>query len=162
MTLIRDAVAADLPDILAHNRVEQQQTSVLDMARLQWLVGLSDYCRVAVVDGSVAGFLIALREGKPYDSDNYRWFVERLGGFLYVDRVVVAAGYAGLGIGSQLYRDMFAFARAQGLDTITCEYNIEPPNPASRAFHDRFGFSEVGTQWLDGGRKQVSLQTAKT
>jgi predicted GNAT superfamily acetyltransferase len=43
---------------------------------------------------------------------------------------------------------------------VTCEYNIEPPNEASRRFHDKFGFREIGTQWLDDGTKRVSLQAA--
>jgi uncharacterized protein len=43
---------------------------------------------------------------------------------------------------------------------ITCEFNIVPPNEPSRIFHDRFGFQEPGTQWLDEGAKQVSLRAA--
>jgi predicted GNAT superfamily acetyltransferase len=30
----------------------------------------------------------------------------------------------------------------------------------SAAFHARFGFREVGTQWVRGGVKRVSLQEA--
>jgi predicted GNAT superfamily acetyltransferase len=33
-------------------------------------------------------------------------------------------------------------------------------NAASARFHARWGFAEVGRQWLDEGRKQVSLQAA--
>lgn len=45
---------------------------------------------------------------------------------------------------------------------IVCEYNIVPPNEPSRIFHDKFGFHEVGSQWLGKGSKQVSLQVAET
>ncbi|MBT1449783.1 hypothetical protein KJ365_02740 [Glaciecola sp. XM2] len=57
---------------------------------------------------------------------------------------------------------MFEFARANAIKTVTCEYNIVPPNLASGAFHDKFGFTELGTQWVAGGSKQVSLQAAQT
>jgi predicted GNAT superfamily acetyltransferase len=73
----------------------------------------------------------------------------------------VGSGFPGLGIGSLLYKDLFASASAQGVPVITCEYNIEPPNPASKRFHDKFGFVEVGQQHVAGGSKLVSLQVAE-
>ena len=51
-------------------------------------------------------------------------------------------------IGSRLYEDLFDYARSQGIKAITCEYNIQPPNPASQRFHDKFGFKELGQQWV--------------
>ena len=62
-------------------------------------------------------------------------------------------------MGRRLYEDLFAFARATGVPCVTCEFDIEPMNEASRRFHARFGFAEVGTQSLSGG-KRVSLQCA--
>jgi hypothetical protein len=44
---------------------------------------------------------------------------------------------------------------------VTCEYNLVPANEPSRRFHDKFGFREMGTQWLANGAKQVSLQAAE-
>jgi predicted GNAT superfamily acetyltransferase len=44
--------------------------------------------------------------------------------------------------------------------TITCEFDIDPPNDASRRLHAQFGFHEVGTQQVAGGKKTVSLQAA--
>jgi uncharacterized protein len=125
-------------------------------------VHMSTYCKVATVEEQVAAFLIALREGAPYENDNHRWFSSRYPSFLYVDRIVVSSRFSGRGIGSRLYGDLFAFARSQGIRSVVCEYNIVPPNPASRAFHEKFGFREVGTQWVAGGTKQVSLQAAET
>ncbi len=108
----------------------------------------------------MAAFLIALREGAPYANENYSWFASRLPKFLYVDRVVVNSRFSGRGIGSMLYDDLFGYARTEGIAKVTCEYNVVPPNPTSRAFHDKFGFRELGTQWVAGGVKQVSLQAA--
>jgi predicted GNAT superfamily acetyltransferase len=158
---IRNAVEADFPHIVALNAAEVQQTSAMDLARLTHLAALSSYHKVALLDGEVIAFLLAMREGLDYDSENYRWFATRFPTFLYVDRIVVDARAAGRGVGRALYEDLFAFARAQNLGHVTCEYNIEPPNPASKAFHDRFGFEQIDTQWVAGGSKRVSLQAAR-
>jgi len=61
-----------------------------------------------------------------------------------------------------MYQDVFDSARLNGIKLITCEYNIEPSNPASSAFHDKFGFKELDTQWIAGGSKNVLLQAAST
>ena len=42
-----------------------------------------------------------------------------------------------------------------------CEYNIQPPNPVSKRFHDKFGFKELDTQWVANGTKKVTLQAAE-
>lgn len=160
MQELRTAIDADFVAILRLNDAEVQQTSAMDLQRLEALVRMSAYSKVASIDGQVVAFLIALRDGAPYENDNFRWFATRIPRFLYVDRVVVDSQFAGRGIGRRLYEDLFAFARAEGIGAITCEYNIDPPNPASRAFHDKFGFKEMGTQWVAGGTKQVSLQAA--
>jgi predicted GNAT superfamily acetyltransferase len=159
--IIRAATAADFPAILKLNDAEVQHTSAMNLARLGFLDGIACYHKVAIADGQVAAFLLAMGAGAPYQNDNYNWFATRCGSFIYVDRVVVTAGCAGRGIGSRLYADLFAHARAQGIKTITCEYNIQPPNPASQAFHDKYGFTELGTQWVANGTKQVSLQAAE-
>ena len=157
---IRDALTADHPAILALNLQSEALLSPMDAPRLVHLDAQAAYHRVAVDDGRVVAFLLAFREGADYDSPNYLWFAERYPRFLYVDRIAVADGQQGRGIGALLYRDLFAFARAQGVDTVACEFYSKPLNAASQAFHARFGFREVGTQWLPDARKQVSLQVA--
>jgi predicted GNAT superfamily acetyltransferase len=106
----------------------------------------------------VQAFLIALAPGADYDSPNYQWFAQRYRDFVYVDRIVVASGARQAGLASLLYDDLIARARAGRIARITCEVDIEPPNPASLRFHARFGFAEVGTQAVAGGKKRVSLQ----
>jgi predicted GNAT superfamily acetyltransferase len=161
MTCIRDIVESDFESIIRLNDAEVLQTSPMDLSRLGQLIRMSSFCKVATVEGQVVAFLIALGADTSYENDNYNWFSSRFPGFLYVDRIIVSADYSGRRIGSKLYTDMFDFARLQGIKIIACEYNIDPPNPASRAFHDRFGFEEVGTQWVSNGKKQVSLQVAE-
>lgn len=157
-TTIRPAGADDFLAILALNAESVHFLSPLDAVRLRQLHAQAAYHRVVEIDRVVAAFLLALREGADYDSPNYRWFAQRYPEFLYIDRVVVSAAQQGRGLGALLYEDLFAFARSSGVAEVTCEFDVDPPNPPSARFHARFGFREVGTQWLGGGKKQVSLQ----
>lgn len=156
--MIRDATPDDFATILALNAESVLLTSRLDAARLRHLHAQAAYHRVVERDRHVAAFLLAFREGVDYDSPNYRWFAQRYRQFLYIDRIVVDAAARGVGLGVQLYDDIITFAAATGVGQLTCEFDLDPPNPASAAFHRRFGFREVGTQWIGDGKKQVSLQ----
>lgn len=156
---IRDALPTDFSGIVALNDAAVQHTSPMDADRLTTLGALAWYFKVITVDGAVSGFLLAMRERAGYANPNYDFFAAQYPVFLYVDRIVIAPEHAGLKLGTRLYEALFGQARAQGVPVVTCEYNIEPPNEASRRFHDKFGFKEIGTQWLDGGRKKVSMQS---
>jgi hypothetical protein len=155
--LLRDAGRGDFDAILALNAASVQALSPLDHARLEWLHGMRAAHRVVSVNGDVRAFLLAFREGSAYDSPNYRWFAARYPRFLYVDRVVVDAEARGHGLGRLLYEDLITLARSSEVGMICCEYDTEPPNPASAAFHARFGFREVGAERLGPG-KAVSLR----
>jgi len=157
---LRHAVAADFPAILRLNEESVRFLSPLTEARLAALHGQACWHRVGEENGQLVAFLLALREGADYDSPNYRWFAARYERFFYVDRVVVAAAAHGHGWGRRLYEDAFAAAAQLGIATVTCEFDVEPPNPVSEQFHRRFGFREVGRQSVAGGAKMVSLQAA--
>lgn len=156
----RDATPSDFPAVLTLNEESVFVLSPLDAARLALLHGQAALHRVVEVDGRVAAFLLAFREGAAYDSPNYRWFAARYERFLYVDRVVVARACQGRGLGALLYADLFGQARRADAGRIACEFDLYPPNEASRRFHARYGFAEVGQQAVAGGRKTVSLQAA--
>ncbi|MBQ4854810.1 GNAT family N-acetyltransferase [Rhodanobacter sp. B2A1Ga4] len=156
--MIRDATPADFPAILALNEAFVAVLSPLDHARLAQLHAQAALHRVIESAGRVEAFLLALREGADYDSPNYRWFTQRHPRFLYVDRIVVADDAQARGAGGRLYRELYALAVRETVPLLTCEFDIEPPNPASARFHARLGFREVGRQSLHGGSKTVSLQ----
>jgi uncharacterized protein len=158
--VIRDATAADHAAIVRLNLESEHLLSPLDAQRLARLDQQAAYHRVIEADGEVIAFLLALRESADYDSPNYRWFAARYPRFLYIDRIAVSAAQQGRQLGRALYADLFAFARGHAVDTIACEFYVVPLNEASRAFHARHGFREVGTQWVAEGSKQVSLQIA--
>lgn len=158
--MIRATRSGDFPAILALNAESVHYLSPMDEARLMHLDAQAAYHRVVEENGRVLAFLLALCEGADYDSPNYRWFAAAFENFLYVDRVVVAKTHQGQRFGAALYDDLFKFARAEGIVRITCEFDLDPPNEASRKFHARYGFEEVGTQAAAGGSKRVSLQAA--
>jgi predicted GNAT superfamily acetyltransferase len=115
----------------------------MDETRLNDLARQACYFRVAD-ENSFAAFLLGFRKGADYDSPNFRWFEGRFDDFVYVDRIVVSPAFRGQRLADRLYEDFEAFARNTGVRRITCEVNVEPPNPASLRFHERRGFREVG------------------
>lgn len=159
MTL-RPATPHDFAAILALNLESERFLSPLTPERLAQLHRQADLHQVMEEDRRVVAFVLALREGQDYDSPNYLFFKARYDRFLYVDRVVVAATAQGRGLGHALYDAVFAHASRSQVPWVVCEYDIEPPNPASERFHRGFGFTEVGRQTVTAGQKQVSLQAA--
>lgn len=158
--MIRDALDSDFPALLALNEESVAVLSPLDRPALASLHAQAARHRVAEIGGEVAAFLLVLREGADYASPNYRWFAANYDRFLYVDRVVVSLAHQGRGLGRRLYDDLFDWARREGFERIACEFDIEPPNEASRRFHAGYGFREVGSQRVSEGKKRVSLQIA--
>lgn len=157
--MLRDATSDDTPALLALNAASVEVLSPLDATRLQHLLAQAAACRVVDIAGHVRAFVLLFRERADYDSENYRWFDARYPRFLYVDRVVVDAAHRGEGLGARLYSEVFALARAERVPVVTCEFDVDPPNPVSERFHARNGFEEVTRQRLASG-KQVSLQVA--
>lgn len=160
--LIRDVTQDDFDAILKLNMAEEINTSPMDEARLRMLDSFSEYHKVAEIEGEIAGFLLVMGVLCDYENENYEWFSTRYESFCYVDRIVINHTCQGQKVGSRLYEDLFEYARTNKLQYIACEYNLVPLNEPSRRFHDRFGFQEVGTQWLNDGKKKVSLQIART
>ena len=157
---LRHAEPGDFDAILRINEAEVARTSAMDAAALERFAAMAAVLDVVESGGEVVAFLLALREGAPYANDNYAWFSARYPRFLYVDRIVVDASQAGRGIGAALYRGLFDRARADAVPVVVCEYNLEPPNPASAAFHARFGFVEVGKRVYADGVRRVSMQAS--
>jgi predicted GNAT superfamily acetyltransferase len=156
--LIRDANVDDFAQILGLNEESVHFLSPLSLLRLQSLHAEADYHRVLEIDNEIVGFLLAFREGSQYDSTNYLWFLNQYDKFLYIDRVVISKQHQGRGNGNKLYDDIFVYGRSSDATRITCEFDIDPPNEASRRFHQRYGFEEVGTRSYGNVSKQVSLQ----
>ena len=151
---LRSATAADRGAILELNEGVVPHVNSIPLSVLEDLHRKCFSLTIAEVGGQLADFLLALGPQTDYDSLNFQWFRERYESFTYVDRIVVGASYRRLGIARDLYADLEQ--RSRGVDSLTCEVNLRPPNSGSVAFHRRIGFREVGQQDLEGSRR-VSL-----
>ena len=154
---LREVVDADLAVLADLNDAAAPAVNALGLAGLTAHVPVCELALVAESDGELLGFLLALAPGADYASENYQWFSGHVPGSLYVDRIVVAPAAHGRGVGRALYEAVDARARELGLGVVTCEVNLEPPNPQSLAFHERLGFGRVGEQATKGGAVVVAL-----
>ena len=155
-TTIRDVSDADMELLLDINNAAVPNVNTLDITALEHLRGQANYFRVAINQGNLAGFLIALQPDADYRSQNFLWFRQQFEEFIYIDRVVVAKPSRGLGIGRVFYADIQSHAEKIA-PRLTCEVNLEPRNDASLLFHGTNGFHEVGQQMIEDGKKRVSL-----
>ncbi len=157
---IRPVTLEDYEQILKLNEESVHFLSPLTAEKLVHLHKQSELFKVIDIDGSAEAFVLSLREGKEYDSVNYTWFLNHYKQFLYIDRVVVSLKHQHSGFGKLLYEEVFKHADSIDIPVVTAEIDIEPPNPVSLKFHEKFGFKEVGKQSVAGGKKIVSLQAA--
>jgi len=162
--LIRELTSSDLPQLVDLNNHNVPAVSPSDLDGMAALLAASD-TTLAVADESdparVIGFALLFRTGADYASENYRWFEARGSEFFYVDRIVVADEAQNAGVGRALYAAIFDAARERGLSEVTCEVNVEPPNPGSMRFHSRLGFAEVGRQSTKNDRAVVAMLAAR-
>ncbi len=149
-----DASPELLDALLGLNNAHAVELSWTDAPRLRHLVGASFLAQRV---GSADALLIAFDQDAAYDSPNFLWFQDRCPRFVYVDRVVTAASARGRGLARTLYEGLIERALAAGHDRIVCEVNSDPPNPASDAFHKRFGFEPVGSAPLANGKTVTYL-----
>ncbi len=160
--VIRDAGMQDADYILELNKVNVEVLSPMDGDKYRYFLDCSDMFQVVEVNGELAAFLIALREGiADYTSENYIWFSGQYDKFLYVDRIVIDETFRGYGLGRKFYEGVFEHAAKAGLSTVTAEIDIEPYNEPSLKFHEAMGFEEVGQQVIRGGEIKVSLQARR-
>jgi uncharacterized protein len=156
--LLPDPVFTDLrPEdglsqaLLALNNKFATELSPLDTARARLLVRHAFMARTI---GDEA-LLLAFDQDAPYDNPNFHWFKGRYDRFVYIDRVVVTPVRQGWGWARLLYEALFARAQECGHLHVTCEINLDPPNPRSEAFHKGLGFETVGQAILPGAGKTV-------
>ncbi len=153
---IRDVREPELDAVLALNNSAGTTILPIDNAGIRWLNEHARYFRVAEVDGQLAAFLVGITDGTDYASPNYRWFAQQYPAFIYIDRIVVAQPFRGLGLGRLLYADITSFAEAR-VPMLTCEVFLEPRDDVSLLFHGTYGFQEVGQQVMEKVNRRVSL-----
>lgn len=156
-TVPRPGTPADVQRVLVLNNSAVPAVTPLEPAELDRLLEwASHFLVVDDSDGELAGFLLLLGPGAPYESPNYRWFSRRFDRFAYVDRVVVAPHVQRRGVGALLY-DAAVAAGRESAPVLLAEVNIEPRNDESLSFHEALGFEPIGEQDTDGGAKRVVM-----
>lgn len=151
--LIRPLVPADLPTLWALNQANVPAVGEETPAAMAELLAMSSLALGVEAEGALVGFSYSLPPGRPYASENYRWFSARYASFLYLDRVAFAEGHRGKGYGAAMYREVER--QAGDAEWFLLEVNLEPRNDGSLRFHAREGFVEVGQQRVKD--KLVSL-----
>jgi predicted GNAT superfamily acetyltransferase len=154
---IRQAQRADTPAIVAINMAGRPGIYPLTPETAADTLAAAPYFVVAELGGQVAGYLIGYTSQDSCEGDEFAWFQRHVPRFLYIDQVAVAPAHRRAGISARLYAQAAAHGRALEIPALVCEVNLDPPNPASLAFHARLGFREVGIVVVQDGRT-VSLQ----
>ncbi len=155
---VRDAVEGDEDFILALNAACTPAVGDMTREKYRQLVGWSHRVLIAEVHGSPVGFVILIRPGSAYPSDNYGWFEETFGRHLYVDRIAVSNQARGTGAGRALYDEALRLAAELGEERVTAEVNEDPPNPESMAFHARMGFRHLKSRTSGSGKTVAMLE----
>jgi predicted GNAT superfamily acetyltransferase len=153
---IRDVQPHELDSVLALNNAAGSTILPLDAVALRTLYDEASYFRLAEIDGHIAGFLPAMREDANYGSSNFLWFRERYPAFAYIDRIVIAKPYRGLGLGRVFYADVTSYAETR-VPELACEVFLEPRDDVSLLFHGTWGFQEVGQQTMPSNGRRVAL-----
>lgn len=152
--VLRPIAHHDVPDVLRLNELNVELLAPMDHHRLEQLIAWALRADVIEVDGVAAGFVITFGPGTSYDSLNYQWFSDLYGGdFHYLDRIVLDDRFRRHGLGTAVYDQLEREAASVG--RLALEVNVEPPNPASLAFHAGRGYVEVGRLGQPG--KTVAL-----
>ena len=140
---IRDAAQTDEAFILALNAASTPAVGEMDASDYREIATQAHRVLVAEAGGVPAGFMILIRPGSAYPSDNFGWFEEQFDNHLYIDRIAVSKVAWGAGVGRALYEEAMHIAAALGEKRLTAEVNEDPPNPESMAFHAKLGFRHL-------------------
>lgn len=157
---VRALAAADAAQLQPLNDAAAPAVPITPAHELATLIALSSLALGVEREGALVGFVLTIAPGADYASENYRYFESRDVDHLYIDRIVIGESERGRGLGAVLYDAIFEAAREQGRAEVTCEVNLDPPNPGSMAFHRRRGFRELGSQPTKGGTVTVALLSA--
>lgn len=122
--------------------------SLESIQHLKQLIEFSSYNLLVLKEDEIVGYIICMREGSAYGSENYKFFTQRLKKFLYVDRVAINEQHRRAGLGQAIYEDIFAQAISDSLP-IALEVNTQPVNQPSLNFHEKMGFDRIGAKDFD-------------
>jgi predicted GNAT superfamily acetyltransferase len=156
--VVRDATPGDEDFILALNAACVPAVAEMSAQDFRDIAGWATRVLIAEAGGEPAGFVVLIRPGSAYPSDNYGWFETAFDRHLYVDRIAVTEASRGTGAGRALYEAAFRMARELGEQRVTAEVNEDPPNPESMAFHAKLGFRHLLSRPSRSGKVVAMLE----
>lgn len=139
--LIRAANFEDLETIHQLNESVLPHVNSISMVDFEEFLKVSSFFVVIEANEEIVAFMIVLGPAKTYKSENYQFYCNKYQSFDYVDRIVVDIKSQRYGYGRALYDYLKEHSNEE---RITCEVNLNPPNPVSQEFHKIMGFFEVG------------------
>ena len=155
---IRNLAPANIEAIWAINEQGLPGTGRVSEQEISDLLQFSSLS-VGVFDANeLLGFVICLPPRTRYGSLNYQWFNDHYNAFVYVDRIAVSTLQRNQGVGTKLYDAVVAYSKERKIP-IAAEVNLNPPNPGSIRFHERFNFEQVGV--LHHNEKSVTMLLRK-
>ena len=155
---IRNLASANIKAIWAINEQGLPGTGRVSEQEVSDLLQFSSLS-VGMFDGNeLLGFVICLPPGTRYGSLNYQWFNDHYNAFVYVDRIAVSTLHRNQGVGTKLYDAVVAYSKEKNIP-VAAEVNLNPPNPGSIRFHERFNFEQVGV--LHHNEKSVTMLLRK-
>ena len=155
---IRDAAQTDEAFVLALNAASTPAVGEMAAQKYRDIAAQAYRILIAEAGGEPAGFLILIRPGSSYPSDNYGWFEKQFARHLYIDRIAISERAKGKGVGRALYDEALRLAAELGEERLTAEVNEEPPNPQSMAFHERLGFRHLLSRMSRAGKVVAMLE----
>jgi len=111
------------------------------IGQLKKLLNMSLYTLVIMDQKIIKGFCVIFKENSDYESKNYKYFNEKHGKFLYIDRIGISEDLKQKGLGTLMYKHIFN--NNSNNVPVCAEVNSIPLNEASISFHLRLGFKEV-------------------
>ncbi len=160
MFKLRNVEHSDIDKIVSINESAIPAVNYVSYNEFEWFLHKKLYFKLAEnFHGAISGFLLVLPSGLEYKSLNYKWFSGKYKKFAYIDRIVIMDEFRNNGIGKGLYLDLEK--SISDYELIACEFNIEPPNPISKKFHESLNYENVGYQLTENATKKVSLMIKK-
>ena len=156
MNAIKKVNKKDFFEIIKINEAAIPAVNSVTESEFEWFFEHALYFKKVLNFDKIIGFLLVLPAKLNYKSLNYQWFSNHYNNFAYIDRIVIIQSYKNNGIGTSLYLDLEQ-SLDQTIPLIGCEFNLKPANKESKNFHLKLNYENVGTQFTENNRKQVSL-----
>lgn len=151
---IRPLTPSDCEEVLRINAESQPGVAHLDRTEFERLASLqNEHLVMGGPKNALVGYLLAFPSDTPYDGEEFISLTNTSPGpFIYIDQVAVSTDVRRTGAASRLYQATELAAQRRGIQVISCEVNLLPPNPGSLAFHRSKGFFQTGVMETQDGR----------